>query len=120
MKPGDSHTFQLNIENKANGNDEFRLSAPSVPSGWRVVFPNNNIFQVEAGRSVSVPIQITVGDDANDGDSETITISVISEISNQEEQQNFYSCCSCYFQNENQQLFFLVLLFRPFQNLSFF
>jgi len=89
LKPGDSHTFQLNIENKANGNDEFRLSAPSVPSGWRVVFPNNNIFQVEAGRSVSVPIQITVGDDANDGDSETITISVISEISNQEEQQNF-------------------------------
>ena len=88
LKPGDSHTFQLNIENKANSDDKFTLSA-TYPSGWRVVFINGNIFQVEAGRSVSASIQVTVGDDARDGDTETVTISVISEISNQENNQNF-------------------------------
>ena len=89
LKPGDSHTFQLTIDNNANSDDTFTVTATSVPSGWRVVFPNNNVFSVEAGRQASVAIQVTVGDDAKDGDSETITISVTSSVSNQVDNQNF-------------------------------
>ena len=87
--PGESHSFQLNIENKANGDDKFTLSAPSVPSGWRVVFPNGQIFDVLAGRSVTVPIQITSSDDSRDGDEEIIEISVQSELSSQVQKQDF-------------------------------
>ncbi len=89
LKPGGSYTFQLNINNNANGEDEFTLSTSSVPSGWRVVFPNNNVFLVDAGRSVSVPIQVTVGDEAKNGDSETIVVSVFSSLVSQSQEQNF-------------------------------
>ena len=89
LEPGESYTFQLNIDNLANGNDEFTLSASSVPSGWRVVFPNGNTFDVEAARSVTVPIQVTVGDKARDGDEESVMITVASQLANQEKQQNF-------------------------------
>ena len=89
MEPGDNYVFQLNIENTANGDDRFTLSAPSVPSGWRVVFPNGQIFDVEAGRSVSVPIQITASDDSRDGDKEAIEISIKSELSNSFKTQVF-------------------------------
>ena len=89
LEPGESYTFQLNIDNLANGNDEFTLSASSVPSGWRVVFPNGNTFDVEAARSVTVPIQVTVGDEARDGDEESVMITVASQLANQEKQQNF-------------------------------
>ena len=89
LGPGDSYTFQLNIENKANGDDRFTISAPSTPSGWRVLFPNGQIFDVLAGRSITVPIQITVGDEARDGDKETIQISILSELSNQVQQKSF-------------------------------
>ena len=89
LGPGDSYTFQLNIENKANGDDRFTLSAPSVPSGWRVLFTNGQTFDVLAGRSITVPIQITVGDEAKDGDKETIQISILSELSNQVQQKSF-------------------------------
>ena len=87
--PGESYTVQLNIDNQANGDDRFTLSASSVPSGWRVVFPDGNTFDVEAARSVTVPIQITVGDEAEDGDKLSIMISVASQLSNQEKQQSF-------------------------------
>ena len=86
--PGESYTVQLNIDNQANGNDRFTLSA-SYPSGWRVVFPDGNTFDVEAARSLTVPIQITVGDEAEDGDKVSIMISVASQLSNQEKQQSF-------------------------------
>ncbi len=89
LEPGESYTFQLNIDNKANGDDKFTLSASSVPSGWRVVFPNGNTFDVEASRSITVPIQITVGDEARDGEEESIMISVSSQLANQEQEQNF-------------------------------
>ena len=89
MEPGDRYVFQINIENNANGDDRFTLSAPSVPSGWRVVFPNGQIFDVLAGRSITVPIEITASDDSRDGDQETIQISILSELSNQVQQQNF-------------------------------
>jgi uncharacterized membrane protein len=89
LEPGESYTFQLNIDNKANGDDEFTLSASSVPSGWRVVFPNGNTFDVEAAREITVPIQITVGDVARDGDEESVTITVASQLANQEKHQNF-------------------------------
>ena len=89
LEPGESSTFQLNIDNKANGDDKFTLSATSVPAGWRVVFPNGNTFDVEASRSITVPIQITVGDEARDGEEATITVSVESQLANKEEQQNF-------------------------------
>ena len=89
LAPEDSYTFQLNIENKANANDKFTLSATSVPSGWRVLFINGNIFEVEAGRTLSVPIKIEVSDEARDGDQETIIISIFSDVSNQEKQQSF-------------------------------
>ena len=89
LGPGDSYTFQLNIENKANGDDRFTLSAPSVPSGWRVLFTNGQTFDVLAGRSITVPIQITVDDEARDGDKETIQISILSELSNQVQQKSF-------------------------------
>jgi len=46
-------------------------------------------FDVEAARSVTVPIQITVGDEAEDGDKLSIMISVASQLSNQEKQQSF-------------------------------
>ena len=87
--PGESYTVQLNIDNQANGDDTFTLSASSVPSGWRVVFPDGNTFDVEAARSATVPIQITVGDEAEDGDKVSIMISVASKLSNQEKQQSF-------------------------------
>ena len=87
--PGEGYTVQLNIDNQANGDDRFTLSASSVPSGWRVVFPDGNTFDVEAARSITVPIQITVGDEAEDGDKVSIMISVASQLSNQEKQQSF-------------------------------
>ena len=89
LAPEDSYTFQLTIENKANANDKFTLSATSVPSGWRVLFINGNVFEVEAGRTLSVPIKVEVSDEARDGDQESITISIFSDISNQEKQQSF-------------------------------
>jgi len=89
LKPGDSHTFQLTIDNNGNSDDVFTITASSVPSGWRVVFPNNNIVSIEAGRQASVPIQVTVGDDAKNGDSETITISAVSGVSNHKEEKSF-------------------------------
>jgi uncharacterized membrane protein len=89
LGPGDSYTFQLNIENKANGDDRFTLSAPSVPSGWRVVFPNGMVFDVLAGRSVTVPIQVTASDESKDGDEKTIQISILSDLSNEVESQSF-------------------------------
>ena len=69
--------------------DKFTLSATSVPSGWRVLFINGNVFEVEAGRILSVPIKVEVSDEARDGDQESITISIYSDISNQEKQQSF-------------------------------
>ena len=89
LAPEGSYTFQLTIENKANANDKFTLSATSVPSGWRVLFINGNVFEVEAGRTLSVPIKVEVSDEARDGDQESITISIFSDISNQEKQQSF-------------------------------
>ena len=89
LEPSDSFTFQLNIENSANGDDKFTLSATSVPSGWRVIFPNGNIFDIGAGRTQVIPIQVTVGDDARNGDEESITISIVSQLSNIERQQSF-------------------------------
>ena len=89
LAPEDSYTFQITIENKANANDKFTLSAASVPSGWRVLFINGNVFEVEAGRTLSVPIKVEVSDEARDGDQESITISIFSDISNQEKQQSF-------------------------------
>ena len=89
LEPSDSFTFQLNIENSANGDDKFTLSATSVPSGWRVIFPNGNIFDIGAGRTQVIPIQVTVGEDARNGDEESITISIVSQLSNIERQQSF-------------------------------
>ena len=89
LGPGDSYTFQLEIKNEANGDDRFTLSAPSVPSGWRVLFPNGMIHDVLAGRSVTVPIQITVSDDSEDGDKKTIQISILSDLSNVVQFQSF-------------------------------
>ena len=89
LEPGDSYTFQLNIENKANGGDTFTLSASLVPSGWRVVFLNGNTFSVDAGRTEVVSIQITASDDARDGDQESVRVSVYSSLSQEEKYQNF-------------------------------
>ena len=89
MGPGDSYTFQLNIVNNANGDDTFTVSAPSVPSGWRVVFPEGATVDVPAGSSRTIPIQITASDDSRDGDSETIEVSIRSELTNQVKKQNF-------------------------------
>jgi len=89
LKPGDSYTFQLNIDNKANGDDKFTLSASSVPSGWRVVFTNGKTFDIEAGRSETATIQVTVGDEARDGDRESVVISVASQLENQEKDYSF-------------------------------
>ena len=89
LKPGDSYTFQLNIDNKANGNDEFTLSASSVPSGWRVIFLDGKTFPIEAGRSEIAKIQVTVGDEARDGDEESVVISVASQLENQEKDYSF-------------------------------
>ena len=89
LGPDESYTFKLTIENKANANDKFTLSATSVPSGWRVLFIDGNVFEVEAGRIITVSVKVEVGDEAKDGDQETITISIFSEISNQNKQQSF-------------------------------
>jgi len=89
LEPGETFTFQLNLENSANGDDKFTLSATSVPSGWRVIFTNGNIFDVGAGRIQIIPILVTVSDDARNGDEESITISIVSQLSNIEQQQNF-------------------------------
>jgi len=89
LEPGESFTFQLNLENNANGNDEFTLSAISVPSGWRVIFPEGNTYDVDAGGVKVIPIEITVSDDARNGDEESITISISSKLSNIEKQQSF-------------------------------
>lgn len=89
LEPGESFTFQLNLENSANGDDQFTFSATSVPSGWRVIFPNGNTFDVGAGRIQVIPIQVTVGDEAKNGDEESITISIVSQLSNIEQQQSF-------------------------------
>ena len=89
LGPGDRYNFQLNIVNNANGDDSFTVSAPSVPSGWRVVFPNKQIVDVPAGGSKTISIQITVSDDSRDGDSEVIEITIRSELSNEVQSQNF-------------------------------
>ncbi len=89
LEPGESFTFQLNLENNANGDDKFTLSATSVPSGWRVIFPEGNFFPVGAGRIQVIPIQVTVGDEARNGDEESITISISSQLSQIEQQQSF-------------------------------
>ena len=89
MGPGDSYTFQLNIVNNANGDDTFTVSAPSVPSGWRVVFPEGATVEVPAGSSRTIPIQITASDDSRDGDTETIEVSIRSELTNLVKKQNF-------------------------------
>ena len=89
MGPGDSYNFQLNIVNDANGDDTFTISAPSTPSGWRVIYPNGNIVSVPAGGSKTVPIQITASDDSRDGDKETIEVSILSELTKQVKKQNF-------------------------------
>ena len=88
LEPGESFTFQLNLENTANADDSFTLSA-SYPSGWRVVFPNDNTISILAGRSEVIPIQVTVGDDARNGDEASITISITSQLSNIEQKQIF-------------------------------
>ena len=69
--------------------DRFTLSAPSVPSGWRVVFPKGQIFDVPAGRSTTAEIEITASDDSRDGDQVTIDISIRSDLSNSESKQSF-------------------------------
>ena len=89
LGPGESYTFQLEIKNEANGDDRFTISAPSVPSGWRVFFPNDDIFDVSAGRSVIVPIQVTASDESEDGDKKTIQISIMSELSSGVQYQSF-------------------------------
>ena len=89
LGPGDKYNFQLNIVNNANGDDSFTVSAPSVPSGWRVVFPNKQTVDVPAGGSKTISIQITVSDDSRDGDSEVIEITIRSELSNEVQSQNF-------------------------------
>jgi len=89
MGPGDKFVFLLNLENNANGDDRFTLSAPSVPSGWRVVFPKGQIFDVPAGRSTTAEIEITASDDSRDGDQVTIDISIRSDLSNSESTQSF-------------------------------
>ena len=89
MGPGDKFVFLLNLENNANGDDRFTLSAPSVPSGWRVIFPKGQIFDVPAGRSITAEIEITASDDSRDGDQVTIDISIRSELSASESTQSF-------------------------------
>ena len=89
MGPGDKFVFLLNLENNANGDDRFTLSAPSVPSGWRVIFPKGQIFDVPAGRSITAEIEITASDDSRDGDQVTIDISIRSELSTSESTQSF-------------------------------
>ena len=89
LGPGDRYNFQLNIVNNANSDDTFTVSAPSVPSGWRVVFPNLQIVDVPADSSRTISIQITTSDDSRDGDSEVIEIIIRSELSNVEKSQNF-------------------------------
>ena len=88
LEPGESFTFQLNLENSANGDDTFTLSA-IFPSGWRVVFPDGAIYPISAGRTEVIPIQVTVGDDSRDGDEESIIISINSQLTNIEQQQIF-------------------------------
>lgn len=88
LKPGDSYTFQLNIDNKANGNDKFTLSA-QYPSGWRVVFMEGSTLEVEAGTSKTVNIRVTAGDEARDGDEESVIISVASQLENQGKDYSF-------------------------------
>jgi hypothetical protein len=46
-------------------------------------------FDVLAGRSVTVPIQVTSSDESKDGDKKTIQISISSDLSNQVQQQSF-------------------------------
>ena len=47
------------------------------------------VFDVLAGRSVTVPIQVTASDDSKDGDEKTIQISILSDLSNEVESQSF-------------------------------
>jgi len=89
LGPGDSYTFQLEIKNEANGDDTFTLTAPSVPSGWRVIFPAGSVETVPAGRSVTVPIQVTSSDESEDGDKKTIQISIMSDLSSEVQYQSF-------------------------------
>ena len=88
MGPGDSYTFQLNIVNNANGDDSFTLSA-TYPSGWRVVFPDGSTVDVPAGSSRTISIQITASDESRDGDTETIEVSIRSELTKEVQKQNF-------------------------------
>ncbi len=89
LGPGDSHIFYLNIDNNANGDDSFTVSSPSVPSGWRVLFPNGYRVDVPAGSSATIEIQITASDESRDGDKKTIEIFIRSELSNEVKSQSF-------------------------------
>ena len=46
-------------------------------------------MDVPAGSSRTIPIQVTASDDSRDGDTETIEVSIRSELTNQVKKQNF-------------------------------
>ena len=92
--PGEAHSFTLEIDNLGNTNDNYTLQAPSVPSGWRVSFYDNDgtsvgVLPVEAGRTELVKVRVTASDDVRNGDSEAITVTATSEFSRDQEELVF-------------------------------
>ena len=76
VAPGESFIFTLEIDNQGNVDSTFVLSALSVPSGWRVTFPDGSSIPISAGSTSSVQIEIASSADSKNGESEIITIVV--------------------------------------------
>ena len=76
IAPDESFTFTLEIDNQGNVDSTFVVSALSVPSGWRVTFPDGSSIPISAGSTSSVQVEIASSVDSKNGDSEVITIVV--------------------------------------------
>ena len=76
VAPDESFTFTLEIDNQGNVDSTFVVSALSVPSGWRVTFPDGSSIPISAGSTSSVQVEIASSADSKNGDSEIITIVV--------------------------------------------
>lgn len=74
VEPGEGYTFVIDIDNQGNTNTNYLLSAPSVPSGWHVSFPDGSTLSVAAGASGTTHVRIIADDEARDGDEERIRI----------------------------------------------
>jgi PKD repeat protein len=73
--PGDSIAFTLNLANLGNTTDTYNLS--SAGAEWEVSLSQTEV-ELEAGESTVLTAQVTVPDDAGDGDEDSVLVTAAS------------------------------------------